>query len=197
MTGPLILGKIAAIERSVARAREEFAAAGSAFRNDFTRQDAAILNILRACESAIDLANILIRERGLGIPQSSRDSFKLLADAKLIAPDSSARLQRMIGFRNIAVINTGHWNRRSSKPSCRATWMTCWRSAKRSRGCRQRYGDEGAEAGGCDVVSYFFTSASNAGWPRSGSHTGLMLRSSQPTGAPAQNCGSSSSAVSF
>ena len=103
MTSPLILGKIASIERSVARAREEFAAAGGTFRNDFTRQDAAILNILRACESAIDLANILIRERRLGVPQSSRDSFKLLADAKLIASDSSARLQRMIGFRNIAV----------------------------------------------------------------------------------------------
>lgn len=103
MTSPLILGKIATIERSVARAREEFDAAGDAFRQDFTRQDAAILNILRACESAIDLANILIRQRGLGIPQSSRDSFKLLADAQLIAPDSSARLQRMIGFRNVAV----------------------------------------------------------------------------------------------
>lgn len=103
MTSPLILGKIATIERSVVRTREEFTTAGNAFGSDFTRQDAAILNILRACESAMDLANILIRERGLGIPQSSRDSFKLLADAKLIASDSSARLQRMIGFRNIAV----------------------------------------------------------------------------------------------
>jgi uncharacterized protein YutE (UPF0331/DUF86 family) len=103
VSSPLILGKIATIERSVARAREEFAAAGDAFRDDFTRQDAAILNILRACETAIDLANIVIRERGLGIPQSSRDSFKLLADAQLIASDLSARLQRMIGFRNIAV----------------------------------------------------------------------------------------------
>lgn len=52
---------------------------------------------------SIDLANILIRERGLDIPQSSRDSFKLLADAKLIEPELAARLQRMIGFRNIAV----------------------------------------------------------------------------------------------
>ncbi len=103
MTRPLTLAKIAAIERSVARAREEFAAAGATFATDFTRQDAAILNILRASESTLDLANILIRERGLGIPQSSRDSFKLLADARLIAPDASARLQRMIGFRNIAV----------------------------------------------------------------------------------------------
>ncbi len=103
MSSPLILGKIAAIERSVKRAREEFAAAGANFRNDFTRQDAAILNILRGCEQAIDLANMLIRDRKLGIPQSSRDSFKLLADAHLIAPESSERLQRMIGFRNIAV----------------------------------------------------------------------------------------------
>lgn len=75
MSSVLILGKIAAIERAIARAREEFAADGAAFQSDFTRQDAAILNILRACETAIDLANVLIRERALGIPQSSRDSF--------------------------------------------------------------------------------------------------------------------------
>ncbi|HEX7368859.1 MAG TPA: DUF86 domain-containing protein [Rhodanobacteraceae bacterium] len=103
MTTPLVLGKVAAIERAVARSRDEFAAAGEGFEKDFTRQDAALLNILRACETAIDLANILIRERALGIPQSSRDSFRLLADANLISPELSARLQRMIGFRNIAV----------------------------------------------------------------------------------------------
>lgn len=99
----LVLGKVAAIERSVARAREEFAAAGVAFARDFTRQDAAILNILRGCELALDLANILIRERGLGIPQSGRDSFRLLADAHLIEPEHALRMQRMIGFHNIAV----------------------------------------------------------------------------------------------
>jgi uncharacterized protein YutE (UPF0331/DUF86 family) len=103
MTSPLVLGKIAAIERAVARAREEHATAGEDFMHDFTRQDAALLDILRACEAAIDLANILIRERALGIPQSSRDSFKLLADAGIITAALSDRLQRMIGFRNIAV----------------------------------------------------------------------------------------------
>lgn len=99
----LILGKVAAIERSVARAREEFAAAGAGFARDFTRQDAAILNILRGCELALDLANIVVRDRGLGVPQSGRDGFRLLADANLIAPELADRLQRMIGFRNIAV----------------------------------------------------------------------------------------------
>jgi hypothetical protein len=50
------LAKIASIQRSVLRAREEFAAAGRDFGRDLTRQDAAMLNVLRACESAIDLA---------------------------------------------------------------------------------------------------------------------------------------------
>jgi uncharacterized protein YutE (UPF0331/DUF86 family) len=100
---PLRLGKVAAIERSIARAREEFAVAGAGFAGDFTRQDAAILNILRGCEAALDLANILIRERGLGAPQSSRDSFRILAEAGLLPADLSDRLQRMIGFRSIAV----------------------------------------------------------------------------------------------
>ena len=100
---PLVLGKIASIERSVARAREEFLRAGGDFARDFTHQDAAILNVLRSCETAIDLANIVVRDRNLGVPQSSRDSFRLLADASIIAEDLSERLQKMIGFRNVAV----------------------------------------------------------------------------------------------
>jgi uncharacterized protein YutE (UPF0331/DUF86 family) len=100
---PLVLGKIASIQRSVARAREEFARAGADFAHDFTHQDAAILNVLRSCETAIDLANIIVRDRNLGAPQSSRDSFRLLADASIIPVELSEGLQKMIGFRNVAV----------------------------------------------------------------------------------------------
>jgi uncharacterized protein YutE (UPF0331/DUF86 family) len=99
----LLLAKAASIQRSVVRAREEFAAAGEHFATDFTRQDAAILNILRACETAIDLANVLIRERRLGLPQSSRESFELLVRANIIEQDLGDRLRRMVGFRNVAV----------------------------------------------------------------------------------------------
>lgn len=100
---PLILGKVASIERAVGRAREEHAAAGDHFASDFTRQDAALLNVLRACETSIDVANVLIREQALGVPQSSRNSFQLLADAGLIPGTLSDAMQRMIGFRNVAV----------------------------------------------------------------------------------------------
>ena len=97
------LAKAASIQRSVARARQECTAAGERFSEDLTRQDAAVLNVLRACETAIDLANALVRERQLGIPQSNRDSFRLLADAGVISRDLAERLQKMVGFRNVAV----------------------------------------------------------------------------------------------
>ena len=95
--------KIATIVRCTDRARSERSQAGDAFRQDFTRQDAAILNVTRACESAIDLANMLVRKQRLGVPGDARESFALLERGGLIAPELSNRMQRMIGFRNIAM----------------------------------------------------------------------------------------------
>lgn len=97
------LAKVATIQRCVSRARQEFAEAGTGFGSDLTRQDAAVLNIMRACETAIDLANLLIRERKLGIPSSNRDSFRLLVEGGVIPSGLAASLQRMVGFRNVAV----------------------------------------------------------------------------------------------
>ncbi|SFF64519.1 Uncharacterized conserved protein YutE, UPF0331/DUF86 family [Fontimonas thermophila] len=95
--------KIATLMRCVERARSEHAAAGAAFRTDYTRQDAALINVTRACEAAIDLANMLIRKHRLGVPAESRESFALLERAGIIPPELSARLQSMVGFRNIAI----------------------------------------------------------------------------------------------
>ncbi|VVM04676.1 DUF86 domain-containing protein [Methylacidimicrobium tartarophylax] len=55
MADDLLVNKAAIIERCVARAREEYAANPTGFATDFTRQDAAILNIQRACEAALDM----------------------------------------------------------------------------------------------------------------------------------------------
>ena len=40
----------------MARAREAYAAAGPGVRTNYNLQDAAILNVIRACDAAIDLA---------------------------------------------------------------------------------------------------------------------------------------------
>lgn len=99
----VLINKSASIERCVARARNEYAAAGPTFDTDFTRQDAAILNIQRACEAALDMGQYLIRRDKLGVPQSARDVFSLLAQAGWINLQLAEALKHMVGFRNIAV----------------------------------------------------------------------------------------------
>jgi uncharacterized protein YutE (UPF0331/DUF86 family) len=103
MVDDVLLNKATTIERCVARAREEYDRDPDTFDRDFTRQDAAILNIQRACEAALDIGHHLIRRDGLGLPQSARDVFRLLASAGRIDADLADSLMRMVGFRNIAV----------------------------------------------------------------------------------------------
>lgn len=103
MADDVLLNKAAVIERCVARAREEYTANPATFATSFTRQDAAILNIQRACEAALDMGQHLIRREKLGVPQSARDVFALLARGGWIEVTLAEALKRMVGFRNIAV----------------------------------------------------------------------------------------------
>ncbi len=103
MADDVLINKAAVIERCVARARDEYARDPATFATDFTRQDSAILNIQRACEAALDMGQHLIRRDRLGVPQSARDVFTLLAGAGRIDRELAEGLRRMVGFRNIAV----------------------------------------------------------------------------------------------
>lgn len=105
MTDDVFINKAAAIERCVARAREEYEANPNGFASDLTRQDAAILNIQRTCEAALDMGYYLIRRERLGVPQSARDVFSLLQQGGWITQELTGVLKRMVGFRNIAVRN--------------------------------------------------------------------------------------------
>lgn len=108
MADDVLINKAATIERCVARAREEYAAAGAGFASNFTRQDAAVLNIQRACEAALDMGQHLVRRERLGVPQSARDVFALMAQAGWIAVPLAEALKAMVGYRNIAVHDYQH-----------------------------------------------------------------------------------------
>jgi uncharacterized protein YutE (UPF0331/DUF86 family) len=99
----ILINKAATIERCVARAREEYQYDPNSFATDFTRQDAAILNVQRACEAALDMGQHLIRREHLGVPQSARDVFTLLDRGGWIDTTLADSLKRMVGFCNIAV----------------------------------------------------------------------------------------------
>jgi uncharacterized protein YutE (UPF0331/DUF86 family) len=103
MADDVLINKAASIERCVARAREEYDQNPATFGTDFTRQDAAILNIQRACEAALDMGQYIIRRDKLGLPQSARHVFELLAQAGRIDTPLAESLKKMVAFRNIAV----------------------------------------------------------------------------------------------
>lgn len=102
MPDNVIVGKAEIIERCIGRAREELAASTN-FETDYTRQDAAILNVERACEAAIDIMTRIVRLLGLGVPSSTRDGFDRLVKAHVIDQSLADRLMRMVAFRNLAV----------------------------------------------------------------------------------------------
>ena len=102
MINDVCLNKAASVRRCLLRIEQEYAHDAVRLTN-FTHQDAIVLNLQRACESSIDLAMHWVAERKLGTPQTSRDAFGILASAKLLDEALALRLQRMIGFRNIAV----------------------------------------------------------------------------------------------
>ena len=96
-----LLNKAAIIERCVRRIKEEYQMCPKL--DNYTHVDALILNIERACQAAIDMANHIIALNHLGIPQSSANSFELLAQASIINVELLKSMKAMTGFRNIAV----------------------------------------------------------------------------------------------
>lgn len=104
MIDDVILNKTEIVKKCIKRAKEEYAHNPKNLEN-YTKQDSITLNIQRACEAVIDLGMHVIAERDLGIPQTSRDTFEILQNNKIIGHEMSERLKAMIGFRNIAIHN--------------------------------------------------------------------------------------------
>ena len=103
MVDDVLLNKAATIERCLQRIAEEYQGHAHELKTDQTRQDAIILNLQRACEAAIDAAMHVVRLKRFGLPQESREAFRLLEDAGLLSGELSQHMQAMVGFRNIAV----------------------------------------------------------------------------------------------
>lgn len=103
MVDDVLINKAAIIERCLKRINEEYVGHEEMLFTDFTRQDSIILNLQRACEAAIDGGMYLVRQNKLGMPQSSRDVFDILESNGLVDGNLSHNLQKMVGFRNVAV----------------------------------------------------------------------------------------------
>jgi uncharacterized protein YutE (UPF0331/DUF86 family) len=98
----LVLARIATIDRCLARIAE----VRGERRQDLLPvdvDDIASLNLQRAIQAAVDLANHVISAESYGTPDSTAGVFTLLQQRGVLEADLAARLRKMVGFRNIAV----------------------------------------------------------------------------------------------
>lgn len=102
MTDAFVLNKAAIIERCVARVREEFADDPGGFSVDESRQDAAVLNIQRACQACVDMALHVARCEQPGIAQDMRAAWSVLVQQQWIDALLAERLSVMTNFRHQA-----------------------------------------------------------------------------------------------
>lgn len=98
----VILNKFDTIEKCIKRINEEYDSNPKNLE-DYRKNDMIILNLQRACEAVIDLGMYIVSNRKLGLPQNKRECFELLAKNGIISDEMKAKMQGMIGFRNIAV----------------------------------------------------------------------------------------------
>lgn len=103
MQDNIIINKSEIISRCLLRVKEEYLKAGDQFLEDYSRQDAAILNLERAIQAAIDMAAHIVRVKGLAVPKEYKDVFIALHKDKMISDSLLTAMENMVGFRNISV----------------------------------------------------------------------------------------------
>ena len=70
---------------------------------DYNIQDVFVLNLQRGIQAAIDIASLLIAHYNWHMPSTYKALFEVLQQQEVIDSELSLHLQRMVGFRNIAI----------------------------------------------------------------------------------------------
>lgn len=98
----IILEKIGQIQNCLKRIRDTIGD-NVELLHEYDEQDIFVLNLQRGIQACLDLAAHIISDQGLGVVDELKDNFLLLEKNKIVDKILSKRLQKMVGFRNIAV----------------------------------------------------------------------------------------------
>ncbi len=98
----VVLAKVAIIQRCLQRIKQVTQLDPSSL-DDIDKEDIFVLNLQRAVQAAIDLGAHVMVAQDLEMPATLREIFITLERHRLISPQVSEQMQKMCGFRNIAV----------------------------------------------------------------------------------------------
>lgn len=103
MERDVVLRKLESLRRCIGRIESKRPTDARALEQDYDLQDIISVNLERAIQTTVDIASILLAERGEGTPATMGEAFPLLADSGIIPADLADRLRKAVGFRNISV----------------------------------------------------------------------------------------------
>lgn len=95
-----IFRKVESISRCVKRIEQE-----RQFNlfEDIVHQDALLLNLQRACQTTIDIALHIVKQKQMGIPNTAVEVFEILYAQNIIPLELFESMRSKVGFRNIMV----------------------------------------------------------------------------------------------
>lgn len=103
MERDVVLRKLESVRRCIERIESKRPADARTLEQDYDLQDIISVNLERAIQASVDIASVLLAERGEGTPATMGEAFPLLAQSGIIPADLAEGLRKAVGFRNISV----------------------------------------------------------------------------------------------
>ena len=104
MVDKLLLGrKIAQMETYLGQVREYSKISVTAYKNDWKIQRIVERTLQILIELCIDIANHLISDKDMRLPTGYADTFKVLAENRIISKNLFKTMEKMAKFRNVVV----------------------------------------------------------------------------------------------
>jgi uncharacterized protein YutE (UPF0331/DUF86 family) len=103
-----ILEKMDELEKYLRELEEYLPEEKEEYLNSGLRKRACERAFQLASENLLDICNLIISEKGFGIPTDSKDCIRKLAENGVITGSLSTRLEELVGFRNLLVHQYGH-----------------------------------------------------------------------------------------
>lgn len=99
----LILRKIGELDEYLTQLREYRGLSVRKYASDWRTQRIVERTLQMAIETCLDVAGHLVSDRGWRTPDGYADTFRVLAENKVIGSGLLRRLEKMAGFRNVVV----------------------------------------------------------------------------------------------
>jgi len=103
MDRDLIETKLDMLRHCVRRLESKCPQTSEQLSRDQDLQDIIAMNLARAVQLSVDIAAHILAQRGSPPPNTMAESFAILRNESVLDEETATRMQKAVGFRNIAV----------------------------------------------------------------------------------------------